>query len=66
MIPGFDRARCLGRSNCAVVGPADAIELRSRTMEVVPPLTGEDLTEVSMAAKVQITRPDDQRGAGHP
>jgi formate hydrogenlyase subunit 6/NADH:ubiquinone oxidoreductase subunit I len=51
MIPCFDLTRCLGCGNCEVACPDEAIELRRRETEVVPPLTGEDMTEVIMAAK---------------
>jgi ferredoxin len=52
MIPLFDLTRCLGCGNCEVVCPDDAIELRSKEKEIVPPLTGEDMTEVIITAKV--------------
>jgi ferredoxin len=50
-LPSVDLKRCLGCGNCWVVCPDEAIELCRKQTEVVPPLTGEDMTEVIMATK---------------
>jgi len=46
-----DLARCLGCGLCVASCPTEAIELRKKEKEVVPPSTGEDMTEVIMTNK---------------
>lgn len=46
-----DLTRCLGCGNCAVACPEDAVELRRKQEEVIPPRTGEDMFEAIMAGK---------------
>jgi Na+-translocating ferredoxin:NAD+ oxidoreductase subunit B len=47
----IDLKRCLGCGLCVEACPADAIELRKKIPEVVPPLTMEDTMEVIMLNK---------------
>jgi Pyruvate/2-oxoacid:ferredoxin oxidoreductase delta subunit len=47
-IPNVDLGRCLGCGNCVPSCPDEAIELRKKEMEAVPPRTGEDMFEVIM------------------
>ena len=46
-----DLTHCLGCGLCVEVCPEDAIELRNNSVEVVPPSTSEEMTEVIMAGK---------------
>ena len=46
-----DLTHCLGCGLCVEVCPEDAIELRNSSVEVVPPSTSEEMTEVIMAGK---------------
>ena len=46
-----DLTRCLGCGLCVEVCPEDAIELRNKTTETIPPRTMEDMMEVIMTNK---------------
>ena len=46
-----DLTRCLGCGLCVTSCPTEAIELRKKEREVVPPHTGEDMIEVIMSNK---------------
>jgi electron transport complex protein RnfB len=50
-ISTVDLSRCLGCGNCVVACPEEAIELRKKDTEKIPPLTVEDMFEVIMAHK---------------
>ncbi|MFC1532806.1 ATP-binding protein [Thermodesulfobacteriota bacterium] len=50
-ISGVDLKRCLGCGLCVTSCPDEAIELRKKEMEIVPPQTGEEMFEVIMTNK---------------
>jgi ferredoxin len=50
-----DLNRCLGCGLCVSSCPTEAIELRKKEKEVVPPPTGEDMMEVIMTNKRAIS-----------
>lgn len=50
-ISSVDLTRCLGCGLCVASCPEEAIELRKKEAEVMPPLTGEDMFEVIMTNK---------------
>jgi ferredoxin len=51
-MPGVDLTRCLGCGLCVASCPADAIELRKKEKEIIPPSTGEEMMEVIMTNKM--------------
>jgi ferredoxin len=46
-----DLTRCLGCGLCVVDCPEDAIILRKKAAETIPPRTGEEMIELIMANK---------------
>jgi len=50
-ISSFNLERCLGCGNCVVNCDYEAITLMKKEAETVPPLTGEDMTEVIITQK---------------
>jgi ferredoxin len=50
-ISKVDLTRCLGCGNCIPSCPAEAIELRKKQEEVVPPKTGEETFEIIVTSK---------------
>jgi ferredoxin len=44
-----DLTRCLGCGLCVASCLDEAVELKNREMEVIPPRTGEDMFEVIMS-----------------
>ena len=46
-----DLTRCLGCGLCVGACPEDAIELRNKATEIIPPRTSEEMMEVIMTNK---------------
>jgi electron transport complex protein RnfB len=46
-----DLTRCLGCGLCVETCPEDAIELRNKATEIIPPGTSEEMMEVIMTNK---------------
>lgn len=51
-VTAVDLTRCLGCGLCVGACPEDAIELRNKATEVIPPLTMEETMEVIMTNKL--------------
>ena len=59
MLPGdeekgytiVDLNRCIGCGNCVPSCPSDAIQLKRREKETIPPKTDEDMFEIIMTNK---------------